>query len=248
MGKIETSFERREFKYLISQRKLDRITKTLDALLPRDPYCLDGKRYSILSLYLDTWDYQLYQANQRQTYDRFKARVRIYPDTPGPTFVEIKRRTGDVIRKERAVLKGEDWRAALRDQRFRNRSARDFSDRMERWGLRPTALVRYTRAAWSSPFEDYGRVSIDYDMGVRRPDGWSLSRDPLEFKPFDHQERVAGGEPAAVLELKFAGPPPRWMQSLVSSFELIRAGWSKYCGAVDTLAARPTERVSVWTR
>lgn len=225
--------ERREFKYLLPVPGIDAVRRSLRGACTLDRHAGPNRRYAIRSLYLDSPDLKLYMANVREDHDRFKVRVRAYPGAPkAPVFLEVKRRTGDVIRKTRVAIAPDAWPGVLHaapadlDPRVAA-----FCDLVRRHDLEPTTIVEYDREAWMSELDDYGRVTFDLAIGCLEPDGWNLLDLPgttTGRRYVDHQVRTVTFEPVCVLEVKFAGPAPRWMSALVERHELIRYAFSKY--------------------
>jgi VTC domain len=240
--------ERYEFKYLIDESVVADIQRTALSVGHRDPYAGPDGSYSIRSLYLDTPGNHLYWANDRQEYDRFKARVRAYPGKPGPTFFEIKRRTGDVIRKTRGVVTG-DWQPLARGDfgvtfAPRSRAALEgFVERTLRYHLEPTQLVQYEREAFASAIDSYARLTIDRKLVGQATREWTLEANERRWRPIDVGLISEGlRESCAVLELKFERRPPRWMVAMVRRLGLERKSFSKYGHTVETQLRQPERR------
>lgn len=232
--------ERREFKYLIPPVLIPRIRAALSAVCRPDPYGGTDGRYPIRSLYLDTHDLQLARANEAERHTRFKVRVRCYPaSATAPVFLEIKRRYGDVIRKSRAPIVASEWPGVLAlPPGGLPRGPDAFVHLVTQLDLRPAVLVEYDREAWVSELDDYGRVTFDLAIGCQRADGWSLAPEPFGRILIDHVGHTSTWAPVAILEMKFAGPAPLWMRSLVQRFELVRQAYSKYVSSIDELVMR----------
>jgi hypothetical protein len=234
---VNTLIERREFKYLLPVSQIPALRRSLAGICTLDRYAGPDRRYTIRSLYLDSPDLALYQANVREDHDRIKVRVRGYPGAAGaPLFLEVKRRTGDVIRKTRVQVSAASWPALLQaDPRDLSPRAAAFCDLVRLRDLQPTTIVEYDREAWVSELDDYGRVTFDLAIGSLPPDGWNVLATPGSSTGrtyVDHGARTLFDTPMCVLEVKFAGPAPRWMSALIERHELIRYAFSKYGGSV----------------
>ena len=132
---------RREFKFLVDRKRLPELRAAIAPYCDPDPNGGPDGTYALRSLYLDAPHLPLFHANESEAPERFKARIRTYIDAPdSPVFSELKFRSGDVIRKVRAVLP-EDWQTALRS----GGALDPFTARMHRYGLEPMALVEYRR-------------------------------------------------------------------------------------------------------
>lgn len=230
--------ERREYKYLLTEAQVVRVRDAIRPFCALDPYAATatGHRYTIESLYLDTPDLGLYRANDLELVDRFKLRVRRYPDAPkSPLFLEVKSRYHDTIIKSRGKV-GADWAELVRDP-FVSRArlgtgtaAERFVTRLHQIGARPTIVVRYKREAWASVVDDYARVTFDTRIAghLADPDGWHFDYDPSKFRRCDDATGVRDDQTRTILELKFTTHAPRWMMSLVERLDLMRRAYSKY--------------------
>jgi hypothetical protein len=99
------------------------------------------------------------------------------------------------------------------------------------------AIVAYTREAWNSPNNDDLRVT--FDRAIRG--AWFDEAQPIERAlRIDGQRQWVhpplDGE--VVLELKFTGTYPRWMQDLVASCDLYRVCMAKYVNCVMAMGPR----------
>ncbi|MFO0553000.1 MAG: polyphosphate polymerase domain-containing protein [Polyangiaceae bacterium] len=244
--------ERYEFKYLIDETQADEIRATALSVGVRDEYAGESGRYTIRSLYFDTPEHHLFFANDREAVDRFKMRVRSYPDAPmSPVFLEIKRRTKDVIRKSRAAIKRDiDWRRAMVADRevfarlspSQRNAASNFARHLLLYHLEPKILIDYEREAFASTIDNYARLTIDRKIISQPMTKLSLEADPKAWRPIDH--RVITNTPTciSVLELKFERRPPRWMVALVRRLELVRYSYSKYGNGIEMQHTLPEAR------
>ena len=230
--------QRREFKYLLPFDRMDHLRRFLEPHCEVDPYAGPDGSYLIRSLYLDTWDYRLYYANQREAPARYKARIRTYPSRPGsPVFLEIKGRVLDAILKTRAKVPRDGWQEYLRipPPPTRDEEALTaFLIRFHQHSLQPTTLVQYQRFAFKGLREGYARVSVDVRIQCQEWHRLDLEADDRYWRPLDHPVMTITPKPISVLELKFSGPPPRWMHNLVQEMDLTRQAFSKYCYSMRT--------------
>lgn len=240
--------ERYEFKYLIDESLAPEIRATVLSVGTRDPYADADGTYLIRSLYLDTPEYHLYRANDRQAHDRFKARVRCYPGKQAPIFLEIKRRTGDVIRKSRAAVKADWLRLARGDlsvpvaPQYKSAVA-NFVEKTLRYHLEPKQMVQYEREAFASSIDSYARLTIDRKLIGQPMAEWTVDVNEHLWRPID-VGLVSDGrrQSVSVLELKFERRPPRWMVALVRRLGLERKSFSKYGYTVETQLTLPERR------
>jgi SPX domain protein involved in polyphosphate accumulation len=128
--------------------------------------------YPIHSIYMDSPGLQTYFATQNGDKNRFKLRLRYYDDQPGsPVFLEMKRRTDNVIHKKRCSVTAEHLEDALAgDTTFvKAKSIADytvFCDLMNRMQATPRAHVAYMREAWMSRHDNSVRVTLDSQVRV----------------------------------------------------------------------------------
>ena len=237
--------ERREYKYLADEALVDRVRHAIRPFCELDPYAAKApeNRYTIESLYLDTPDLALYRANDIELVDRFKLRVRHYPDAPkSPVFLELKARYHDTIVKSRGMV-GRDWAPICSDP-FVTRALLGTAPAVERFvththmiGARPTLLVRYSREAWASIVDDYARVTFDRQIFgcLVEPDAWHFNADIRDYRGCDDPTGVRDVASLAIIELKFTARVPRWMMSLIETLGLMRRSYSKYGRALESL-------------
>lgn len=238
--------ERYEYKYLVPEHQLPWLRDMLQTVCRRDRFSGTDGRYRVRSLYLDTDQLDLYQANGREQRDRFKARIRCYPGIDGPVFLEIKRRVGDVILKSRAPVSPDAWLELVRGNpraldalpANTRRNAEQFLLRVQQHHLRPSLLVEYEREAYASEFDAYARVTFDRNILAQPKERLELNADGTRWRSVDDAARTFAGQPVSLLELKFERRPPAWMVGMVQRLELVRRSFSKYAhgvrGALDS--------------
>jgi SPX domain protein involved in polyphosphate accumulation len=246
---------RREYKYLIDERTVDRVRRDLEGICVPDEHAAQG-RYLCDTLYLDTLALDLYRATVENARVRQKVRVRSYPHAAGaPVFLEVKRRVDDVIVKTRAAVPATEWVSILEtgdldrvppDQR---RDAEPFFAAYHgsrRGPLVPELVVRYEREPYTSTLDDYVRVTFDRKIQARSATelpfdhsdhGWSSVDHPLAM-------RASSLGSFVVLELKFTDRAPAWMRQLVARHELPRLSFSKYARGIESLNLAPQLRAA----
>lgn len=244
--------ERREYKYHITEELADRIR---DAILPFcevDPYAAGrpNNEYTIESLYLDTADLALLRANEVELVDRFKARIRTYPGTPGaPHFFEVKRRFNDVISKTRGRAPA-GWRALLEDagapppprKGKEARAIERFVTLARTYNLRPLVMVRYEREPYASTIDDYARITFDRRIRCQLAEDYSFETSEDGWRASDSAAQARSERSPLVLELKFTSRLPSWMMHIVQRFDLWRRSFSKYANSVYAWTRYPGER------
>ncbi|AKT41127.1 polyphosphate polymerase domain-containing protein [Chondromyces crocatus] len=251
---MDEIIERYEYKYLIPERLITAIRGTVRTTSKLDKYADANGRYRIRSLYFDTDRYDLYWANERKQWDRFKLRARMYPGAEkSPVFLEVKRRVKDVIIKTRAAVPASTWREVLAGKSEAlstlSPSARAGVQRFlapyHRHHTNPVVLVEYEREAYISELENYARLTFDRMISVQSKTRLELDADPRRWRLIDHPVQTRTQEPVTVLELKFERRPPAWMSAMVKRLELVRYSFSKYCYGVTAELTLPGSRCTL---
>lgn len=253
MQNSEQLNERREYKYLLPLSLVSRVRTAAQTVCKLDAYAGPDGIYTIRSLYFDTDAYHLFWANAYEIGDRFKVRVRSYPATGagGPIFLEVKRRVLDVIVKSRGMVPPQHWQELVSDAGALNRlpiapkarwAAERFVTLVHSYHLKPVMMVEYDREAYFSEVDEYARLTFDLAVRCQPTDQLSMDVDPRNWRYVDHPVRTRTLEPMTLLELKFAGAPPRWMVQMVQKLELERATFSKYGYSVGDQLLLPEQR------
>ncbi len=244
---------RTELKFSINEEIAAGIKHYLGSRLRRDSHGLShgALGYPVCSVYLDSDDASLYGQTVDGNRNRYKLRVRVYDDdSAAPAFAEIKRRDGQVIKKQRATVDrrrvvallagthaggssptvdslaaGAKWSKAdwLAMQEFCR-----LRDRIRAVG---TTYVTYLRDAYVSPDGLDWRATFDRRlcaMPYRQGDPITIPPAPLQTPHYD----------TVVFELKFTDRFPQWMQDLVRVFNLRPVSFPKYVNCWNSLTAK----------
>jgi hypothetical protein len=209
--------------------------------LAPDQYTPDSynEGYPVHSLYLDSPDLHTCCATQQGQKNRFKLRVRFYDEDPDkPVFFEIKRRDGQVILKQRAMV----WRKFadrllfggppsleyLAREDLKNwKALYDFCRLRDLIDARPTAYTSYLRAGYEPASNNSTRVTFDRRIRAGRFNGQLSALDIQDWPLIE----VAG----VVLELKFTDRFPNWMHEMAQLFDLCRGSMPKYVECVSLI-------------
>ena len=249
---------RYELKYLIPERLAAPLREAIAPFceLDRHSAAAPDRQYTITSLYLDSATREFHRAKVERQRRRLKLRVRTYgEDADGPVFFEVKRKIDQVVIKGRAPAPQRSWEQRLLGPPPDDAAPAevDFRAVLERHAARPTLLARYRREAYVSVVDAYARVTLDRRLQYQSCDRWELTGEARGWSAQDDIRATRGTRAGLVLELKATTAVPLWMTALVQRFELLRAGFSKYCTGVDRLwggqdLSRLGDRAAVYSR
>lgn len=233
-------FERKEYKYFVRYEQLDELRQRFLMYMEHDSYCRDkeGSLYTVRSIYLDTRMLLFYYEKLDSVKIRKKLRIRTYnvcnsPD--GTAFLEIKRKHGNTVFKERVKIKLSESPSILDGanlqqinegwSRFEKISFNRFVYLTKCLKLIPVSLVTYEREALMG-LED-PRLRVTFDMNVRS----YINPDIEDF--FRERDLKEIRESHFVLEIKFNGQLPIWVRHIIRDFHLHVQAISKYCKGLD---------------
>jgi len=252
---VRTVFERFEIKFRVNEEQAREAVGFARAYLKADPNGVDGKQRNT-TLYLETSDQEFLQRHLDSEPDRFKLRVRRYGDPPaGPAYFEVKRKVNAVVAKRRAMVPGEAVRSLLeggplpvlpRPQDQPHLEA--FLYLMTIYRAEPLVFTSCVREAYLSDRVEDTRITVDRELVYQPATEPDFVFDPRGWQSGDRAERQGEGG-RAILELKFRGVCPWWMEELVQRLSLCKRGFSKYVNAATHALGESDEdggRVPIW--
>ena len=232
---------RYELKYLISKSKAKEVEQFVKLHLPLDRYSKlqPTGSYPVVSLYLDSDDLQLCLESITGKLNRYKLRIRSYTDdTAYPRFFEIKRRANTVIVKSRYRVKHHDVKDLLagkyiHSQYYTTDEAilRQFQLYTRSINAKPKVLIRYNRKAYEGDSHTRVRVTFDTDLSYRVTDEPEVKLNGGGWRY--HAMSVQN----VILEIKFNGRYPDWLNTMVKHFELRQESISKYANSIKESCA-----------
>ena len=236
------SMPRFEHKYRVSEELALEIQKVAEFHVEPDQHSRNGE-YIVNSLYFDTPRNEDFQETDEGVALRSKVRLRCYSlDPQPPFFLELKQRFGSSIYKTRMFLDPADAERMANglppslagEDGSANRDLDTIREVIDRRRMTPRVWVRYTRQAWTSSWGDGARMTIDRMIEAQGSEQGAAGSGSEGWVFAELDSRV-------VLELKFFGAAPRWMQRLAYDFELERTSCSKYGACLCTLEGSPTD-------
>jgi len=237
-------FERYELKYFIAPAEMEDIRRLIMPFMHIDKYANGHKdgRYTVRSIYFDTSALQFYHEKEAGTRKRKKLRVRTYNQysEDAVSFLEIKRKYGNAILKERVRIPWSDARTLLEhsdnclgpqvmaklDFSYAVQvSAERFLALMKLMSLEPVVLVAYDREAYVG--NDNNRVRVTFDCDIRS------AIEPRLSDIFQDTNLRYMSNNRHVLEVKFDDVMPAWLRHVTTSLDRSYQAISKYCHGID---------------
>ena len=228
-----TLWSRYEIKYRISESKAVAIAQFIKPYVRLDKYCygLANNAYPIVSLYLDSQDLHLCRESLTGKKNRFKLRVRSYTDKLDyPRFFEIKRRVNTIIIKSRTEVMPDDAARLLSNPSiFKNNKSNDailrqFAFYRASIKGRPVIRTRYMRQAFEGTVDDRVRITFDRNLAYNVTTTANVGLDGQGCQSIMPNQ--------VILEIKFTGRYPAWLNQLVKHFDLQQRSLSKYAFSI----------------
>ncbi len=238
---------RHERKYLVANNKLDDLRKRFIPFLYPDLFAqeTEGKtQYTVRSIYFDSVDFNALSEKKEGVENRLKLRIRGYNTYfPGcEVFLEIKRKYGNLIAKNRAItsydflektlLTGELVDYSGKNTKNMKDDASRFLFHLHREAQKPVNTVVYEREAYHGKFDPEVRITFDKNIrAVVNPELRDL---------FCNRGLVYIWDEAFILEIKYHTPEmPTWAKSIVHEFELRHEALSKFASVFENVKVAP---------
>ncbi len=221
---------RLEIKYLVSTTQRSKLYALWSKHLIKAEHTDSYGCYPVLSQYFDSPLLQFYKDKYDGSPKRRKVRLRAYDSTfgAGPVFIEIKHRYGEKVWKTRKAL-GEEKHECLISPRV---AGGIFATLADRYQLRPSARVYYTRQAFNAIDTVLGNVRVTFDTSVIG----LFPEDRICEDILYDCHRYLIPEHTAILEVKADACLPAWFHEGIRKVGLSAKSISKYVLAVDKLS------------
>jgi hypothetical protein len=230
---------RYERKYLVNNEMLEPMRKRFMPFLVPDLNADQTElksEYTVRSIYFDTPNFDSLSEKKEGLENRLKLRIRGYNNyfSGCEVFLEIKRKFGDRIAKNRAITvydlldktleTGELKRSNGKPSDIMKEDAARFLFHLHREAQRPVNLVVYEREPYHGKFDS--SVRITFDKNIR------AAVFPHLSELFSNNGLSHIWKDAFILEIKyFDGGMPSWSKSIIQEFELKHEALSKYASA-----------------
>lgn len=196
--------------------------------------------YTVRSVYYDTPDFDCYDDKIEGLKLRMKFRIRGYNtrEKDSLVFLEIKRKNGPFIEKNRAPLLRDDIEAlfstrnldkyiiSMSNSEKEKDDARRFLYHFYSKGLRPAVLVIYDREPFGGKFDPTLRITFDKNL--------RSTLFPTLNMLYEEQQIKFARPGYCIFEVKFFTGLPHWIQDIVTRYELPRLALSKYAMSIDS--------------
>ena len=227
---------RHELKYLISESTAAGVTQFITQFMRMDRFSelQENGTYPIVSLYLDSPNLKLFRESMDGHKNRFKLRIRSYTDDIDyPRFFEIKRRVNTIIIKSRAQVMDKSIPSFLsgklpppQGHSTEDEALKQFMFYLNSIRAKPMVQVRYQRQAYESKY-DQKRVRITFDRDL------CGNITSLPHVGLDGRKWYKVPTNGVILEVKFTGRYPGWIDRMVKCFGLNKRSISKYANCVN---------------
>lgn len=220
---------RNELKFLLTGAEDRQLQSVLRSLLAHDAHAGPEGIYHIRSLYLDDLYRTAYRQKMAGVEVRKKYRVRIYDCRDSHIALECKHKNGAYIYKEAVPLSPGEYAALTAGDcgfllRRPQAMARQFFVEARTRLIRPRVIVAYDREAFVN---DVGTVRITFDRNL-----CAITAQQDLFDPAAPAYHVL--DPGRlILEVKYTGILPEYIQSIFSAYSFVRTSASKFCLCVD---------------
>lgn len=225
--KLKRVFERREYKYLLSNSDYIAIRKPLMGYMQEDMFGLT----TIQSLYFDTADNYFINRSIEHAQYKSKFRIRSYgrPSPTQPVYLEIKKKINGVVYKRRLGIPFNDLDKTINghtitfaDQQLNpndQQIAREISWFFMKYHITPKVLICDDRVALFANDNPEFRVTFDFNIRFRTEDmALDAGTNGLKINPnFD-----------VVMEVKALGAYPYWFSNIIANLHLVKQRFSKY--------------------
>ena len=221
-------FRRVEKKYIITEAQYKVLKKALKDYMVEDEH---GKSL-ICNLYFDSSLYELISHSITKPFFKEKIRLRSYnvPRKNSDVFLEIKRKCDGVVSKRRIGMKLFDFENYLNDKNSLEHQSRQIKSELDyyfdRYNLRPTMYVSYSREAFYQKDNMDFRITFDSNIIAREYD--------LNLDSENYGTRILENG-KYVMEIKTLSSIPLWLVPILNELKIMPCAFSKYGEAYTQL-------------
>ena len=216
---VQTSFKRKEKKYLLNKDQYEALRNRLKEHMQEDEYGLT----TIMSIYYDNEDYQLIHRSIEKPRYKEKFRLRSYgvPKETTKVFAEIKKKYDGIVYKRRVTAPLSDMRAFLKGEltlQDNPQIQQEILWMFKRYSLEPKVLIIYDRIALFGIEDPSLRITFDSNLRYRTED--------LDLSKGSHGE-LFEPEDFYIMEIKFPQSAPLWLTRILDELKIYPGSFSK---------------------
>ena len=240
MGYIQ-SFNRRETKYLMTDKQAEAFIREARNLLSRDKY----GEYTICNLYLDTDDFYFIEHSLDRPAYKEKLRIRSYGNADKETkiFLEIKKKARGVVYKRRIVIpfgEASDYihngiRPKSLDGFVPNQIFEEIDYLIKKYNPEPKLYLAYDREAYFMTEHPEVRITLDKNIRGRWEDVTLTSDENTELLD-------TGVENYRLMEIKSGRAIPIEITEILSRLKIYPVSFSKYGRIYTAYVQKSKER------
>lgn len=211
-------FRRVEQKYILSYDELDKLLELIKKYIKKDEYY----QSTVLNLYFDNIQKQLFIKSISQPIYKFKIRLRSYnvPKLNSDVYLEMKNKYQGITTKRRIKIKLSDFYKYLKGKKINNTQIFNEIDYYFKYlRLKPSFFVAYDRNRYTTKENENIKITIDKNLRSRKEDLF-LEKGDFGKKFFDEQK--------CIMEIKSLNSLPIWLTSALSSLKIYPVSFSKY--------------------
>ena len=230
-------FRRIEKKYILTREQYLFLKEIINDYLVEDEH---GKS-TICNIYFDTENYDLIMHSITKPIFKDKVRLRSYniPTLDDTVFLEIKRKSEDVVSKRRIAIKLNTYYEYLNGNKKiieDSQIKRELDYYFEFYNLHPTMFISYYRRAYYEKNNRDFRITFDSHILARKED--------LELEKGNYGEHILEKN-KYIMEIKTLGSIPIWLVKLLNDNKIYPCGFSKYGEAYSQLILNEKEKIII---
>lgn len=234
MDAFQAVFKRKEIKYLLSDRQLDRLIPILSSHMEPDAF----PHSSILNLYYDTPDYYMIRRSLEKPQYKEKLRLRSYgtPEDTSMVFPEIKKKARGVVYKRRVSMPYPDAVGYLKGDSSGQSSQiyQELNWMLSAYpNLAPRVFLSYERDSWAGTQDPGLRLTLDRDI-LWRNTGLDLRQGPWGLPLLKPNQTL--------MEVKVLGATPLWLCDAFSRLGIFPVSYSKYGRAYQNMCFKKFDK------
>ena len=220
-----------EYKYKLNLLEYRELLEIIKVYCNKDFYSSvnNNNKYFVRSLYYDSIFYNNYIEKVVGANDRLKFRIRTYEyDYKKIKFLnlEIKKRNGLLIFKEKQKIDIEDYLYFKKNKVFKNNDSKIkniFSYKYVTNEIEPITIVDYYREAYFDKLNGDTRISIDHEICYAKSNDIFL---PKKNFINDKENKI-------ILEIKSNANNIKWVTNMIKNLNLVSEKNSKYSNSFE---------------